>query len=353
MNSQKLITSFKDGQYNKPIRYIFHTLYILGFLFIFIPSYGSPWPIELPRFFFRDVFEYSLISCFVYILYIIKNSVTQQKRNTSLSISIITMVGVLITLAYFKNHHHYYNTTSYYNPSYSDIIEDFMQYIGFGTLLFSSFILIDNINILFKGRYYKMKEALEEATNQLLRQQFHPHFMFNALNSIYSMALNSHTETPEAILKLSAMMRYLTDEITVRRIPISREVKFLKDYISIEKIRFGEEANIKITEEGDLNNKFIEPLLLIPLVENAFKHGFYNNNMDSYVHMSISIKGDIFTFTIENSIIRNRNKIEEREGKGIKNLNERLDLSYPNKYDLTLLNKETSYLATLQITITT
>jgi len=335
----------KNPKVKYRIRVGFHTLYILAFSFIYVPSYNIKWPLEFPFFFFRDVFEYGLTSVFVYVLYFAKGKATWTRKIPVLAVLSFLMLISMIVLAYFKN-----QQPHLIGQTYMQVCDDVMQYIGFGCILFLLFILVDNIDYIFTSRYYKMKEALDSTRNQLLRQQFHPHFLFNALNSVYSMSLNNHPQTSGTILKLSGMMRYLTDEVHVTRIPLGRELKFLQEYIAIEKIRFGDKANIQFETEGIVKGKLIEPLLLVPLVENAFKHGFYINHPDSFVQIRLKMEGDRLMFSTQNSILTmESSRYENREGKGLDNLRDRLQMTYPKTSKLSLAEHEDIFVAELEL----
>ncbi|MFA8436319.1 MAG: sensor histidine kinase [Marinifilaceae bacterium] len=327
------------------IRMGFHVLFLLGFAFVYVPAFEIEWPLEFPRFFYRDVFEYGVLTLFVYILYFAGAKETYRHRIPLLAGLIAVMLTLMSILAYYKNLQPHLDHTSFVF-----IFDDVLQYIGYGTVLFLLFLFFDHIDFFFSSKYYKMKEALEATRNQLLRQQFHPHFLFNALNSVYSMSLNQHPQTPDTILKLSGMMRYITDEVNVKRIPLDREVKFLEEYMAIEKIRFGKNADIHLEIEGETRGKLIEPLLLIPLVENAFKHGFYTNNPSSFVHIRLKLEDETLKFSIRNSIQANKpSGTGKREGKGLKNLKKRLALSYPKTSKLLLSEQENVYLAKLEL----
>ncbi|MDE5421837.1 histidine kinase [Ancylomarina sp. DW003] len=335
----------KNPKVKYRIRVGFHTLYILAFSFIYVPSYEIKWPLEFPVFFFRDVFEYGLTSVFVYVLYFVKGKASLSRKIPILVVLGFFMLSSMIILAYFKNQQEHLA-----GPYFVQVFDDVMQYIGFGSVLFLLFILVDNIDYIFTSKYYKMKKALDSTRNQLLRQQFHPHFLFNALNSVYSMSLNNHPQTSGTILKLSGMMRYLTDEVHVARIPLERELKFLQEYIAIEKIRFGEKANIQFETENFVEGMFIEPLLLVPLVENAFKHGFYINHPDSFVQIKLKMERDRLTFSTQNSILtKESSRYEKREGKGLNNLRSRLQLTYPKTSKLSLSKKENTFVAILEL----
>jgi len=345
MAYQELTQYLTKTKVKKRVRLGFHFLFLGTFLFLYIPSFDYDMPLEFPSFFFRDVFEYGLTTLFVYILYFSKGKATWNRKIPVLAVLSFLMLISMITLAYFKN-----QQAHLAGPYFVQVFDDVMQYIGFGSILFLLFILVDNIDYIFTSRYYKIKRALDSTRNQLLRQQFHPHFLFNALNSVYSMSLNNHPDTSGTILKLSGMMRYLTDEVRVARIPLERELKFLQEYIAIEKIRFGEKANIKFETEGIVKGTLIEPLLLVPLVENAFKHGFYINHPDSFVQIKLKMEGDRLTFSTQNSILtKESNRYENREGKGLDNLRDRLQLTYPKTSKLSLSEKGNIFWAELEL----
>ena len=107
----------------------------------------------------------------------------------------------------------------------------------------------------------------------MLKGQINPHFMFNTLNSIYALALKKSDYTPEAIIKLSQLMRYILTDCNATAIELSKEIQVLNDYIALEKNRFGNRLDITVNIKGAIDNKMIAPLLLLPFVENSFKHG--------------------------------------------------------------------------------
>lgn len=194
----------------------------------------------------------------------------------------------------------------YYKGDYESSVSEYFRiwgtYIGFSSLLLVVFWVFDNLQLVVEGHFFETITKFKEARMMVLRQQFNPHFMFNTLNSIYSMSLNNNSMTSETILKLSGMMRYLTDNSVIHQVKLSHEIKFIKEYIALEKIRFGQASNISIEVEGNVENVFIEPLMLVTLVENAFKHGFYTNDKDSFVYVKAIVKENILSFVVENSV---------------------------------------------------
>ncbi len=148
-------------------------------------------------------------------------------------------------------------------------------------------------------------------------------------------------------------MRYLTDETHLARVPLRKELDFIEKYIAIEKIRFGDDARILFNlEDADLNDKWIEPFLMVTLVENAFKHGFYTNIRHAFVIINVKIKDKELAFSVENSIANIQHfQTDSREGKGIENLKKRLALLYPKNPGLTIRQNDNSYAANFKINL--
>lgn len=329
---------------SKLIKHIFHTLYFT--VLVLIVVFGYNYTLERifsKDFLYRDVFEILLVTTVTYLYYykVYTKDIFKSRKFLWL------LVGLLVFLIAAVN-----KTVIGYNEPIVNALPELAQYIGFGTILFFILLLLDNFEAIINEKLFATKKALKEAENKLLRQQFNPHFLFNAFNSLYSLSLQNNPKTPDTILKLSGMMRYITDDATVSKVKLNRELQFIKDYIAIEKIRFGEKANISFEINGNAGHKTIEPLLLITLVENAFKHGFYTNETNAFVSMNATIKDNHLLFTVENSIQNQQhfNK-KERQGKGLEILKKRLELSYPKKHDLMLKNENNIFLAQFKLAI--
>lgn len=180
-----------------------------------------------------------------------------------------------------------------------------------------------------------------------LKKQIHPHFLFNTLNTIYGLSLKQSLHTPEIILKLSNLLDYILYQVDKPRVSLKEEVLHIKEYIDLEKIRFQDTLAI-VFKSNDIDEGIqIAPMLLIPLVENAFKHGELVNG---YLKIEIEIEADskMLDFHIKNSIQQNGGAKKE-DGMGLKNLKKRLDLNYDGKYTLDKSIKDGWYIANLHI----
>jgi len=181
-----------------------------------------------------------------------------------------------------------------------------------------------------------------------LKSQINPHFLFNSLNSIYSLAYQKSDTTPEAILKLSEIMRYMLYECNDNKVELAKEMQYLQNYIDLQKIRFGNKAFINFEVNGEVTNQYIVPLLLISFIENAFKHGIANDPM-SPITLRINLdEGRLFFF------IQNKKHMHNRDasgGIGLNNVRRRLDLLYPQKYNLDIRDETDTYTVQLSLVL--
>lgn len=198
--------------------------------------------------------------------------------------------------------------------------------------------LMKSIHDFFRNENLKTEKITMELA--YLKSQINPHFLFNTMNNLYGLALSEPEKTPDIILKISEMMRYMLYESNEEKVPLRREIEYLNSYIELEKIRFEGNTFVNFTIEGNINQYQIAPLLLISFVENIFKHG---NIQDAHKPVEINLKIDN-----KQLIFRQINKISVREkdkmgGVGMKNVKRRLSLLYPNKHQLTVKTENGMY----------
>jgi sensor histidine kinase YesM len=194
------------------------------------------------------------------------------------------------------------------------------------------------------------KEQLKTELS-LLKAQVNPHFLFNTLNNLYGLILQKNTEqASEITLKLSDLMRYVLESSKTEKVSLQKEVKFLEDYLALEKIRLAQQAVIRLEVSGIEKKVLVAPLLFIPLVENAFKHGLQTLSKDSFAHFSLSIQGNELYFEAHNSVGKTIEN-QAKSGTGLDNLRKRLALIYPTKHFLEIEEKENSFKVTLQISL--
>lgn len=214
---------------------------------------------------------------------------------------------------------------------------------------------------IFKN-YYKNKQTAEtlakeklQAELKFLKSQIHPHFLFNTLNSLYSLTLKKSDSAPEVVLKISNLMRYILHEANENIVPLTKEIDYIKNYIDLEKLRYQNRLDISFNVYGEVSGVMIAPMMILPFVENCFKHGVSKDTESTWVTIEISVKGDYFILKVENSIPENTgfpgapmNK-PPASGIGLRNVERRLDLIYKDRYDLKITNDEYSYHIQLRI----
>jgi LytS/YehU family sensor histidine kinase len=189
-----------------------------------------------------------------------------------------------------------------------------------------------------------------QAELQLLKAQVHPHFLFNTLNNIYSLMLDDSPKAVTVIHELSGMVLYMNNECANPTVPVDKEIKMLFDYIGLEKIRYGERLNMVVDIQNNQENELmIAPLLMIPFVENSFKHAASKTMDKTEIHLSISLDNDWLEFMIRNKVYANEEASDERIKIGLNNVKKRLQLLYPGKHSLHIQSSDITFTVTMKI----
>ena len=193
--------------------------------------------------------------------------------------------------------------------------------------------------------------AREKAETELnfLKSQINPHFLFNSLNSIYFLIEKKNTDARQALLQFSDMLRYQLYDCNAGAIAIEKEVRFLQDYIRLQQLRKDQHYDVALEVGSDVNGFSITPLLLVPLVENAFKHISHHHDARNFVLVALTRLNGTFTFTVENSKDDQQRTTEPAGGIGLANVKRRLELLYPGKYELSIHNSEKNFKVALHI----
>lgn len=230
-------------------------------------------------------------------------------------------------------------------------IHSFVVFVVFisGFFLISSCIIKFIIDWFATERIQRNLESeRREMELQFLKSQLNPHFLFNSLNNIYSLAYQKSDKTADAIMKLSEIMRYMIYESNTPTVALSKEVDYLKNYIELQKIRFKDGAFIEMTLNGEIDDQKIVPLMLISFVENAFKHGVVTDANEP-VKIDIIANQKILHFSVINK--KNNQNKDAQGGVGLPNVERRLQLIYPDRYKLNVVNSPTHYTCELMIDI--
>lgn len=193
------------------------------------------------------------------------------------------------------------------------------------------------------------KAEADKANAELsfLKAQINPHFLFNTLNNIYSMSVTGHAHTPDTIMKLSNIMRYVTDDVNEDYVSLQSEVDCITDYIDLQKLRTGKKVTLDFSVSGDLENKKIAPLVLMTFIENVFKYGT-SNHAHSHLVIRLAADDNRIDFYTQNPLFDTERKLE-RTGIGIENTRKRLEHLYPGKHKLDILRENGTFIVQLSL----
>lgn len=215
------------------------------------------------------------------------------------------------------------------------------------------------VSIKLLQYWYVQKQQILEAENQksiaelkLLGAQLHPHFLFNTLNNLYSHTLEKSTKAPEIVLKLSALLRFMIYESNVSRIPLVKEIEVLQNYIALEKLRYGDRLDMSVSISGETESYQIAPLLLLPFLENTFKHGTSKLIDQCWLSLDISVQKSWMQFKLVNSVEPNIKEIKKKTGGlGLQNVKRRLELLYNEKHHFETILQDEVFIVNLDINL--
>ncbi|WP_343691820.1 sensor histidine kinase [Chitinophaga sp.] len=196
---------------------------------------------------------------------------------------------------------------------------------------------------------YEWKQLSEEKTAfelSALKQQMQPHFFFNTLNGIYGLSIKKSPQTPAYILKLASMMRYVLYDSNADKVPLTKELDHIRNYCEMQQLRLGHNNKVELHITGEADGQQIAPFILIPFIENCFKHGI-SSSRDTIVLIDIHINADTVQFSAVNTIVMT----SSHDGVGISNVKRRLELIYPGQYVLTIREQAQQFIVQLNVTL--
>jgi len=236
----------------------------------------------------------------------------------------------------------------------------FISYYEFADLLkfFVSFVLL-NMLISLSLEWFRLQEQryrhnlLEKekvsAEFKALAAQVNPHFLFNSLTILYALAIRNSTETPDAILKLSEILRYVIHQSSGPAVTLRSELRILQDFIGLQRYRIHPSTQVELIESIANDNVLIAPMLFLPLLENCFKHGVHEETSNAFVRARVAEENGFIHFTIINNKAATTHV--EKGGFGLKNLRERLRLIYPGKHSLDISETESTFAVSMQVNL--
>lgn len=231
---------------------------------------------------------------------------------------------------------------------------------GWSLLLLSDFVVVMSSTMYsVLSDWIKKSREIEDLEKtriqseiKFLKSQINPHFLFNTLNSLYALSLKKQESTPEMILRLSDIMRYILYECNEETVNLQKEVDYLNNYIELEKLRHGAKMNTRLSISGELDSYQIAPMILNPFFENSFKHGIAESIHSPSLLLKISVSNEgLMHFYLENSFEETRNSSTSK-GIGITNVKRRLELLYPEKHQLQITKENNLFTVDLKMQLT-
>jgi len=300
-----------------------------------------------------EAFNYGINTTLTYAAIVYGNAVWLMprlfKKKRYLLYGLAVVAGLIsITWLRIQVQTYIYNHFVPHREIYKPLFRNFVT-----TMITHTLVFIFSIAFRFTLDFFKIKDQQEtllkqhaEAQLNLLKAQVQPHFLFNTLNNIYFIAQRESPRTADLLEKLSSIMRYFLDQGPQSRILLSAELDFIRNYVELEKMRIRYPVNITIRLSGETDNTAIPPMLLIPLVENVFKHGIDKTKENNYIDISLRV-GDRLYFEVINNT--GDQPFNNGKGTGLKNLSDRLSILYGKEYSLEATRSGDIYTSRLNI----
>ncbi|WP_226293988.1 sensor histidine kinase [Aquimarina algicola] len=293
------------------------------------------------------------------ILYVFIPRFLDQKKNVVFTVFVLLLLSALF-VCYMAIRAYYFDIKYLY--VYSDIAKEYaLMSFGDRLLDLSTFVskivkFLTPLALLLLFRFYrkqkdylKLNEQKKIAELTALKNQLNPHFLFNTLNNLYSLAIKKSDKTPEVIEKLSDILDYMLYRCNHKYVPIQKEIELIENYLALEKIRYGKRVAISFINKIEKEVR-IAPLILLTFIENAFKHGVSQELNIADINIKLTLVQEEILFTIFNTKPNHQTKIVDSKNElGLKNVKQQLELLYPNAYTLLIENDENSFAVSLKL----
>lgn len=334
-------------------RLVYHIAFWLIVYFILLSIFKVSASIKKIDYIYTAIFQFTLmIAVYINLLFLIPRFLSRKRFFIYiLSVLVALSLGSFFNILLFDKLIDYilpeYYFISYY--SFFDVFKFFFTLALSATLLKLSkewFQLIES-----KQKLVETEKEKVEIELKALRAQVNPHFLFNSLNVLYSLALKNAKETPESIIKLSDILRYVIYDSNKEKVSIKSEVELINNYLSLQEHRIDKTSIISF--EKDIQNDIkIAPMLFLPLVENSFKHGVKGDVLNTFVYIKLKTVDKIVHFEIENNKSSSENTDQNKDGGiGLSNIKKRLRFLYPEKHDLLIKEDEQKFKVSLKISL--
>lgn len=296
------------------------------------------------------------------LYFLIDRFLIQKKYGSFLILLLLSMAAFGIILRIIA----YYIIYPVYYPDGVHIPIFFLPKILIAIFVTYSLVAIVASFHLIK-HYYKHQQAtqvLQQTAQQLereklaaelklLKSQINPHFLFNTLNNLYALTLNQSDKAPLMVHKLSELMSYMLYDSNLPEVTLDKEIHYIKNYIDLEKIRYGDRLEVSLNIYGDPKDIVVAPLLILPFVENSFKHGARNQLQDGWIHIDLEIQEGALTLKVENSKPDFYDEHNKPSGIGLVNVKRRLGHLYPHRHSLQQFDEPDTHMIVLKLSLNT
>ncbi|MDX8338515.1 histidine kinase [Draconibacterium sp. IB214405] len=356
--TEQLQHIIRQARSSKNIRISYHIVFwiIVGFFYFLVFNWNSEFP-EVSIILSIGLLPVAVITTCVFNYLLIPKYLDKKRYGYFLYLSFFTLLvssWLSFLIVFYALIHILYKEASLepavLHPELQVISLNFIVFLAIAVKQIKRAFFIQQEKNDLEQKKLNTELKLKEAELKLLKAQIHPHFLFNTLNNLYGLTMEKSDEAPDLVLRLSDILDYILYRCNEKRVLLFDEISNLQNYIAIEKLRYSEKLSITVDFPDETDNLQIAPLLLLPFVENAFKHGVSNNPGTASVSISLKVQHTTMSFYITNS----KNPLSAQtdsysKGIGLKNVKKRLELLYPNKYDLKIDEKEDSFSVTLSL----
>ena len=340
-----------------PILFRYRILWHLLFWIVVFIAYWLTYGGYLDRYYQEFIISLSLLPARIIgtytLIYLILPLATEKKKFVAfgiLSAIHALLYGFIIWISYrymnlFPETFDYSKLPLFYMPK---ILNKILSNYGIPVLAVA--IIIFKRWYLDEQKNKKLAEEKLAAELSFLKSQVHPHFLFNTLNNLYALTLIKSDKTPDIVLKLSGLLDYMIYKSNDDFVPLKKELEIIECYVDLEKMRYNERLELSYRIQGEVDSQQIAPLILLPFIENSFKHGASNDRIKPNIKILVKVEPDHLELNVLNSVPGEKKNDESlSEGIGLKNVRRRLELIYPEQHELLIKPGEKQFEVKLKI----
>lgn len=335
-------------------RILWHLLFWVCYIGMYTIIYGNFEDTYGSEFFWAMAYLPLKIIATYFTLYFIIPKYFLHKKYVTASLLSVASILIAATIQRFMDYQIFY--PMYHHEWMSGDIFNLPKILKttlsiYPVVALASFIKITKYFYSEESRSQELQQQKLQAELNFLKGQIHPHFLFNTLNNLYALTLKKSESSPEVVLKLSELLSFMLYECNSRTVPLNKELKLIENYIELEKLRYNDRLSVSYDIFGDINQNHIPPMLLLPFVENAFKHGTSDTIDDVWVKINVVVRNQTLSLSVKNSNGKGaeNEEFDYQKGIGLKNVNRRLELLYNGFYKLDVEDDGDSYSVSLEI----